>query len=124
MVGKQPRGMDIRSIELRSPVSIPVAAQNRITRSCALSFVVGFAMIYCLMVIGFLGAPSAAPYARAAVHHLGCPALGWLRAPQSSFLNPGSWMEERTGLRARTVTAHQVIGNQQATTAGHNLTAK
>jgi len=46
MVGKQPRGMDIRSIELRSPVSIPVAAQNRITRSCALSFVVGFAMVY------------------------------------------------------------------------------
>jgi len=29
-------------------VSIPVAAQNRITRSCALSFVVGFAMVYCL----------------------------------------------------------------------------
>jgi hypothetical protein len=27
-------------------VSIPVAAQNRITRSCALSFVVGFAMVY------------------------------------------------------------------------------
>jgi hypothetical protein len=38
--------MNIGSIELRSPVSIPIAAQNSITRSCALSFVVGFAMVY------------------------------------------------------------------------------
>ena len=44
----------------------------------------------------------------------------------SSTVNPALavGLEERMGLRARTVTPHQVTGSQQATTAGHILTAK
>ena len=44
----------------------------------------------------------------------------------SSTVNPALavGLEEQTGLRARTVAPHQVIGSQQATTAGHTLTAK